>query len=402
MSDKQILIFISGQAGSGKSTKCRELTHGCKTILLSTSFFHALAIGGATINNFLGVGLCLNDFSFYESNQIAVFEKDTIIIVEEVSRLSMKMFHIFERVLRNTFNKQMPFGGIPIALVGDMSQFPICDPFCDSPLFPLFRIIQLDQKIRKSVVIECSKVVDHHGPRFPTPIPNLFWNNSKFITFEEPLAKQVFKHDNIINGKTVYRIQESAEHGLVRTTCGLVLPLAECKLLSYFIKLTSNKIENTSRLASKTWTLEKVQEIFPILDFLCINISEPFHCWKGQQVRCLVTCSVLRDVKANELGCVIDIGKNFVLVHFDFNKERKIPLISLNVYKNGVFSEFELVNEIKVGKIKFMPLGCGYELHANKSIGLMFETVVVDRNDPQLSSLCSRGRTSIILENECV
>lgn len=398
MSEQQRLIFITGQAGSGKSTKCRELTHGCKTILLSTSFFHALAIGGATLNNFLGVGLGLNDLSFYTSNQISVFEKDTIVIIEEVSRLSLKMFHILDRVLGNTFNKQLPFGGVHIALVGDMSQFPIDDPFCDSHLFPLFRIIQLDQKIRRAVVIEISKVVDHHGPRYPEPIPNLFWNNLKLVTSEEPLAKQVFKHDNIMRDKTVYRIQDHAEHGNVRTTCGHSLPLDECQLLPYFIHITSNEIENSSTLASKTWFLEKVNEIHPILDFLCRQISKPFPCWKGQQVRCLVPVG---DVKANELGCVIDIGKHFVLVHFDFNnRDRKIPLILLNVYKNGFFSNIEQVNERKVGKIKFMPLACGNELSAKESVGLMFESVVVDGIDQHKSFLCSRGRASIILENE--
>jgi hypothetical protein len=394
MNDKQVLIFISGQAGSGKSTKCRELTFGCKTIVLSTSFFHALAINGTTINNFLGVGLCLNDLSFYESNQITVFEKNTIIVVEEVSRLSMKMFHIFERVLRNTFNKSIPFGGVPIALVGDMTQFPIIDPFCDSPLFHHFRIISMGQKFRKSTVVECVKVIDHHGPRFPKPIKNLFWNNQEFISSEEPSSKQVYKDDNIIYRKTVYRIHDLEEKGRVKTSCGQVFNLDQCQLLSYFIKLTSERIENRTNIASKTWFLEKIQEIDPILDFLCINISHPFHCWKGQQVMCMFRVD---DVKANELGCVIDIGKNFVSVHFDHkNKVRKIPLITRNVYKTGVFSDVELLNEIKVGKIKFMPLIGGYELHTNQSIGLMFETVLVEGNDQQFVSLCSRGRTTLV------
>lgn len=124
-------IFITGQAGTGKSFLVRRLREVFKRIKLTSSTgVSAFLIGATTFHSFFGIGT-----GNYDKDKLyyQVMKKDWIkyniettktLIIDEVSMLSSDIFekvnYICKRIRRNT----CPFGGIQLILVGDFFQLP--------------------------------------------------------------------------------------------------------------------------------------------------------------------------------------------------------------------------------------------------------------------------------------
>jgi ATP-dependent DNA helicase PIF1 len=133
-------VFISGPGGSGKSHLIRFMfesvksnkiqitsTTGCSSVLLANT----IGIGRVkTIHSWSGVRLCKGDpeqiIANALKNKLAVdaWRKINILVIDEVSMLSKKIFHILESLGRLTRKSPLPFGGIQLVLLGDMYQLP--------------------------------------------------------------------------------------------------------------------------------------------------------------------------------------------------------------------------------------------------------------------------------------
>lgn len=134
-------LFITGQAGTGKTTLLNEFIGWLEEqeysyALAGSTGTAAINIGGSTLHKLLGVQIC-KDVREYESRitneekfRISAFKArkqlklyDTI-IVDEVSMISKGMMDLFDHVLRKTMKNDSPFGGVRIILTGDFLQLP--------------------------------------------------------------------------------------------------------------------------------------------------------------------------------------------------------------------------------------------------------------------------------------
>lgn len=129
-------VFITGQAGSGKSYVLRiaiawlrsqdkrvgvTATTGCASILIK----------GQTIHNFLGIGLAsksasmLADMARCRKKKVyrKLRELDALII-DEISMMSDELFEKISEYLSLVRGNPEPFGGIQMLLSGDFCQLP--------------------------------------------------------------------------------------------------------------------------------------------------------------------------------------------------------------------------------------------------------------------------------------
>ena len=170
-------IFITGPGGTGKTHIIKAIVKhatennkvykvcaltGCAAILLMC--------GAVTLHAFAGIGLATGSISEVVEKVIKNrykrpnWQKIEILIVDEVSMLSLKIFKILDMIARKIKKKpNVPFGGIQIIFSGDFYQLPPVgddsDPestqFCfETPLwdetFPVRNQIQLTTMFRQT------------------------------------------------------------------------------------------------------------------------------------------------------------------------------------------------------------------------------------------------------------
>lgn len=123
-------ILILGGAGTGKSTLLNALRSdwekaGKRFLLTSTTGISAMIIGGTTLHSALGISLgSPRDFAKIVKNPTSAWKETEILVVDEVSMLSVKLFASLEETAREIRGTDLPFGGIQLVLVGDFHQLP--------------------------------------------------------------------------------------------------------------------------------------------------------------------------------------------------------------------------------------------------------------------------------------
>lgn len=122
-------LFITGKAGTGKTTFVRRLQKEIDKafLVLAPTGIAALAAGGQTLHSFFGFPMTAigpkTDCCISYDNKSLLQHVDTIII-DEVSMLRCDIVDGMDRCLRSVLNNNSPFGGKQIVFVGDLFQLP--------------------------------------------------------------------------------------------------------------------------------------------------------------------------------------------------------------------------------------------------------------------------------------
>ena len=126
-------VFLTGEAGTGKSTLVREFIRRCgrECIVLAPTGIAALNAGGTTIHSqlLLRPGL-LNPLALdplTDGNRCRVLRAAKTIVVDEISMVRSDLFCAMDARLREIAsgeNRSRPFGGRQMILVGDFMQLP--------------------------------------------------------------------------------------------------------------------------------------------------------------------------------------------------------------------------------------------------------------------------------------
>lgn len=129
-------IFLTGKAGTGKTTFLRRLQQEtCKRmIVLAPTGVAAINAGGVTIHSFfqLAPGLYLpgqniagreqsSKYSF-SKHKINILRSLDLLVIDEVSMVRCDLLDAIDEVLRRYQNRNLPFGGVQLLLIGDLQQ----------------------------------------------------------------------------------------------------------------------------------------------------------------------------------------------------------------------------------------------------------------------------------------
>jgi ATP-dependent DNA helicase PIF1 len=122
-------IFITGRAGTGKSTLLehfRGITSK-KVAVLAPTGVAALNVHGQTIHSFFGFkpGITLEKVSRRRAGARNIYRQLDMIIIDEVSMVRADLLDCVDRFLRlNGPNAGAPFGGVQMVFIGDLYQLP--------------------------------------------------------------------------------------------------------------------------------------------------------------------------------------------------------------------------------------------------------------------------------------
>ena len=180
-------VFLTGKAGTGKSTFLRYVKENTKKkcVVLAPTGIAAINVGGATLHSFFKLpfhplapddsryaGRRIREFLKYGKDHIKLLQSLELIIIDEISMVRADIVDFIDRILRTyTGNHRQPFGGKQMLLIGDVFQLEpvvkaderdILSRFYPSPFFfsaHVFRQMEL-------VSIELTKVYRQHDAAF--------------------------------------------------------------------------------------------------------------------------------------------------------------------------------------------------------------------------------------------
>lgn len=133
-------IFLTGGAGTGKSYLIRELRKRVKGskrsfCLTASTGIAAQNIGGTTVFKWGGIGIGPKEGQSFANFEASMKKKSylyeklckrlaqaEILIIDEISMLSLKIFDFLNFHLKEVRGINLPFGGIQVIVVGDFLQ----------------------------------------------------------------------------------------------------------------------------------------------------------------------------------------------------------------------------------------------------------------------------------------
>ncbi len=152
-------IFLTGKAGTGKTTFLRRLKEESRKrmIVVAPTGVAAINAGGVTIHSFfqLAPGLYLpggkmvagrdqhNRYSF-SKQKLNILRSLDLLVIDEISMVRADLLDAIDEVLRRYQERDKPFGGVQLLLIGDLQQlapvatdeeWPLLQQFYQTPYF---------------------------------------------------------------------------------------------------------------------------------------------------------------------------------------------------------------------------------------------------------------------------
>lgn len=127
--DKVPLIFVTGGAGTGKSTFIHHLSskYNGRLLKCAPTGIAAINISGKTIHSLFRLApklLDKKDIEVLPAKQIALYRNADVFVIDEISMVTSNMLDAVDIFLRKNLNTPRPFGGKTVVIVGDLFQLP--------------------------------------------------------------------------------------------------------------------------------------------------------------------------------------------------------------------------------------------------------------------------------------
>lgn len=366
-------LFLTGKAGTGKSTFLRYIAENTKKkhVVLAPTGIAAINAGGSTLHSFFKLPfypLLPNDTQYnarnirntlkYTQEKRKLLQELELIIIDEISMVRADIIDFIDKVLRiYCRNMRVPFGGKQVLLVGDVYQLEpvvkedekqLLAPFYPNSFFfnaHVFREMRL-------VSIELKKVYRQ--------------NDQNFITLLDHIRTSQ------VSASDLYNLNQRV--GQEMKTDGLSITLSTRRDTVDFINQ-----EKLSQLAGEINLYEGTVEG----EFPESSLPTP----RELELKCGAQVLFIRNDKEHRwvngtLGIVIgfgeDEGEEKIYIHTDDGEDVEVER---EIWSNTryTFNETEKkIEEQEIGNYTQFPLRLAWAITVHKSQGLTFKNVKID------------------------
>jgi PIF1-like helicase/HRDC domain/Helix-turn-helix domain len=126
-------VFLTGKAGTGKTTFLKNLKFNCpkRSVIVAPTGVAAINAGGVTMHSFFqlpfGPFIPEEDANNkverrFNTEKIKAIKAVDLLIIDEISMVRADMLDAVDEVLRRFRNRNKPFGGVQLLMIGDLHQ----------------------------------------------------------------------------------------------------------------------------------------------------------------------------------------------------------------------------------------------------------------------------------------
>jgi len=377
-------IFLTGKAGTGKTTLLREIiqsTHK-NTVVVAPTGIAALNAGGVTIHSMFQLPFAgfIPDFNtpeqfsggvnfetkstlvrHFRMNGIkkAVIQNMELLIIDEVSMLRADLLDAIDFTMRSIRKKNdQPFGGVQVLFIGDLLQLP-----------PVIRNEEWEtlRKYYNGKFFFHSHVMQQYPPLYIELSKIFRQTDDKFI--------------NILNNLRNNRID--AED--IKSLNQFVKPNFDLKENKGYITLTTHNHKADSMNAQSLQDLEGKlvtfqpeiigdfpEKIFPVEQSLQLKIGAQVMFVKND-------LSQEKNYFNGKMGIIKSLSEREILVYFP--EEKKTIEVERYEWKNiryFIDPNTKEVDEEVLGTFTHYPLKLAWAITVHKSQGLTFDKAAID------------------------
>lgn len=317
-------IFITGPGGVGKSQLLRTIVEDAKSrnieyavCALTGSASVLLQMKARTIHSWSGIKLAngtrekiWNDVRFNKT-AIKNWKTTQLLIIDEVSMMSLKIFEILENIGRIARGcDHLPFGGIQVIFTGDFYQLPPVgdgndietSKFCFesemwAKVFPLRSHIQLETMFRQSDPIYKEILNRIRIGEITKEDETILYNRVGLLNTDNKTIPKLFPNKRKVNAINTYNYDLLEENEYVFTM------LTNTELTKY---INNDSTFNDEELSACRSLLKKEKELIAEKFRNDVPVDEKFVIKKGTVVMLTYNLSVETGLCNGSTGKVVD------------------------------------------------------------------------------------------------
>ena len=365
-------IFLTGKAGTGKTTFLRNLKEITpkRFVVVAPTGVAAINAGGVTIHSFFqmsfGPYIPGNEAQSRESQfkfskeKVKIIRSLDLLVIDEISMVRADLLDGIDAVLRRYRRNSLPFGGVQLLMIGDLHQLSpvvrdeewnILRQFYDSYYFFSSQALKKTQL----VPIELKHIYRQEDEAFIALLNHVRNNNLDLPTLQK------------LNSRYIEGFKPKDEEGYITlsTHNHSVDSINDTKLKELSGKLHSFKAS--------------IVDKFPEYSY---PTSELLELKKGAQVMFVKNDSSPEKRYFNgKIGKLVDINDDELLVRCPGDDEDII--VERETWENIKYTidpDTKEITEDVIGKFIQFPLKLAWAITIHKSQGLTFEKAIIDAN----------------------
>lgn len=359
-------LFLTGKAGTGKTTFLREVVRYTKKkcIVLAPTGIAAVNAGAMTIHSFFQFGLGpfvqgviepKSDFRINKS-KLELIRHLQLLIIDEVSMVRADLMDHIDVELRRIRRNSKPFGGVQLLMIGDLQQLPpIAHGGEDELLRQYYKTLYFfSSSALKSMKYSCIELKNVYRQTDRHFIDIL--NHARDCT----LTSQDISD---LNARYIPGFSPKPEDGYIR-------------LMTHNRQVDYVNETELEKLDSKPYTFEAAvtgtfpEESYPTADSLTLK--------KGAQVMFIKNDPERRFINGT-LGEVKSIDKNSIAVRLaESGTVIDVEPMEWQNIRYQFDEESKEISSKQIGRFKQYPLKAAWAITVHKSQGLTFDKAIID------------------------
>lgn len=359
-------LFLTGKAGTGKTTFLREVVHYTKKkcIVLAPTGIAAVNAGAMTIHSFFQFGLGpfvqgviepKSDFRINKS-KLELIRHLQLLIIDEVSMVRADLMDHIDVELRRIRRNSKPFGGVQLLMIGDLQQLPpIAHGGEDELLRQYYKTLYFfSSSALKSMKYSCIE------------LKNVYRQTDRhFIDILNHARNCTLTSQDIsdLNARYVPGFSPKPEDGYIRL-------MTHNRQVDYVNETELEKLDSKpyTFVAAVTGTFP--EESYPTADSLTLK--------KGAQVMFIKNDPERRFINGT-LGEVKSIDKNSIAVRLaESGTVIDVEPMEWQNIRYQFDEESKEISSKQIGRFKQYPLKAAWAITVHKSQGLTFDKAIID------------------------
>lgn len=359
-------LFLTGKAGTGKTTFLREVVHYTKKkcIVLAPTGIAAVNAGAMTIHSFFQFGLGpfvqgviepKSDFRINKS-KLELIRHLQLLIIDEVSMVRADLMDHIDVELRRIRRNSKPFGGVQLLMIGDLQQLPpIAHGGEDELLRQYYKTLYFfSSAALKSMKYSCIELKNVYRQ-----------TDGHFIDILNHARNCTLTSQDIsdLNARYIPGFSPKPEDGYIRL-------MTHNRQVDYVNETEMEKLDSKpyTFVAAVTGTFP--EESYPTANSLTLK--------KGAQVMFIKNDSERRFINGT-LGEVKSIDKNSIAVRLaESGTVIDVEPMEWQNIRYQFDEESKEISSKQIGRFKQYPLKAAWAITVHKSQGLTFDKAIID------------------------